>query len=219
MRPVPDVSAARSWRLVVPVKETGLAKSRLVPPPGVERRQLALAFARDTLAAVTAGIPPAHLVVVTSDPAAAALASAHAALVEADPGAGLNVAVHAGLRRLEAEHGPGPTGVLLADLPALRPEELAAALGHAARHRRAFVPDADGTGTVLLTARAGVPLEPRFGPGSAQAHAGSAERLELDLPTLRTDVDDDASLRRALDLGVGMHTAAALGGPTIDAAG
>jgi 2-phospho-L-lactate guanylyltransferase len=40
-------------------------------------------------------------------------------------------------------------------------------------------------------------------------------RLDLDLPTLRSDVDDDTSLREAARLGVGPHTSAVLlGAPT-----
>ena len=35
-------------------------------------------------------------------------------------------------------------------------------------------------------------------------------RLDLDLPALRTDVDDDQALRRAVAIGVGRHTAAVL---------
>ena len=40
----------------------------------------------------------------------------------------------------------------------------------AAAHERAFVADADGTGTTLLAALPGVALDPRFGSGSAAAH-------------------------------------------------
>ena len=54
---------------------------------------------------------------------------------------------------------------------------------------------------------------PRFGPDSASRHAADgAVRLELDLPRLRTDVDDLQSLVRVLELGAGPSTTAALGG-------
>src|SRR5450631_3718852 len=55
------------WRLIVPVKGQLTAKSRLHPPAGVARADLAHAFALDTITAVVAGLPAAHLVVVTSD--------------------------------------------------------------------------------------------------------------------------------------------------------
>src|SRR5665647_3391866 len=50
------------WRMVVPVKDQLAAKTRLHPPPGVARADLAHAFALDTITAVLAGIPPGHLI-------------------------------------------------------------------------------------------------------------------------------------------------------------
>ncbi len=88
---------------------------------------------------------------------------------------------------------------LTGDLPALRPADLALALaGLPVRARRGFVPDAAGTGTALLAAPPGVALDPRFGPGSAAAHAASgAVRLDGGWPTLRQDVDTAADLAAA----------------------
>ncbi len=66
--------------------------------------------------------------------------------------------------------------MLLADLPALRPEDLQVALEAArtalddGRLPMAAVPDADGTGTVLLAARTPARLDPAFGPGSFAEH-------------------------------------------------
>jgi 2-phospho-L-lactate guanylyltransferase len=93
-----------------------------------------------------------------------------------------------------------------ADLPALRPAELAAALSAAEASQRAFVPDAAGTGTVLLTAVTGR-LEPLFGEDSAAAHAESgAVRLGGDWASLRRDVDTPADLSEAVELGLGKYT-------------
>jgi 2-phospho-L-lactate guanylyltransferase len=72
------------------------------------------------------------------------------------------------------------------------------------------VPDAEGTGTVLLTATPGHLLAPSFGAGSAARHATGATLLTPDLPRLRQDVDDVGSLAEAVQLGVGRHTAAVL---------
>ncbi|MER7420801.1 2-phospho-L-lactate guanylyltransferase, partial [Micromonospora peucetia] len=99
-----------------------------------------------------------------------------------------------------------------ADLPALRPAELAAAL-HAAQapppEVRRYVADAPGRGTVLLAAPPGVPLDPRFGVGSAAAHAASgALALTGDWPSLRRDVDTADDLAAAARLGLGPCTAA-----------
>lgn len=203
-----------AWRLVVPVKGGPGAKSRLHPPLGVQRAALALALAEDCLTACAAGMPRGHLVVVTSDARAADAAQRCGAVVVADPGSGLNRAVEAGRDRALADSGPDhPVAALLGDLPSLRARDLRDALSAAGEHETAVVPDASGTGTVLLTARRGADLTPRFGPGSAARHeAAGYHRLELPLPRLRTDVDDDTDLAAAVALGVGPATRAVLHG-------
>ena len=215
------------WRLVVPIKGGAGAKSRLHPPPGVSRASLACAIARDCLAAACSGMPRGRVHVVTADPDTAVLAQRLGAAVVPDPRLGLNAAVAVGIAAaagaaraaqaaqcLSLQNDSAGSGaaiaVLLGDLPTLLPEDLVAALSAAAGFERAVVPDADGTGTVLLTSRRGA-LEPAFGAGSAERHvrAGHA-RLDLDLPRLRTDVDDDLSLTRAGALGLGPATSACL---------
>ena len=102
--------------------------------------------------------------------------------------------------------------MLLGDLPALRSEELDAALAAAARHPLAFVRDADGTGSTLATAAAEVAFEPRFGPDSAARHAaaGFVELAASGLPGLTRDVDTVDGLEIVLHHGVGDHTAEAV---------
>jgi|GEM_PF-96875 len=108
---------------------------------------------------------------------------------------------------------PRGTAVLLGDLPAVRPGDLDAALDAAARHPLAFVADAEGTGTTLATALAGVPFDAHFGPDSAARHrsAGFADLVALDAPAiaagLRRDVDTATELREAIGLGVRARTA------------
>jgi 2-phospho-L-lactate guanylyltransferase len=212
-------SSAADWLLVVPVKGGAGAKSRLHPPVGVSRAALAAAMARDCLAACVAGMPPGRVFVVTADASVAAMAAGLGAVPVADPGDGLNAAVVAGIRAAHESAGsPAAIAALLGDLPALRPGDLTTALGAATAYPLAFVPDAHGTGTVLITATVGSVLAPRFGERSAQLHeAAGHRRLDLDLPRLRTDVDDDASLRAAITLGVGRWTAEVLlgGGVTL----
>lgn len=203
------VSTPPDWQIVLPIKAAAQAKSRLVPPAGVSRTDLARAMAQDTLAAVCATVPAGRVLVVTSDEEAAASARVLGARVLDDPGAGLNAAVSTGLRRC-AETGQA-VAVLLGDLPALRPQDLRTALEACARHTRAVVPDHDGTGTVLLTST-GPALRPAFGAGSAARHARDAQVEELSLPRLRQDVDDAADLARARLLGVGPATRAAVRG-------
>jgi 2-phospho-L-lactate guanylyltransferase len=196
-----------AWRLVVPVKGGRRAKSRLHPPPGVARVDLALALATDALDACVAGMPPGHVLVVSSDPQVAAMATARGVRVVADPGGGLDAAARAGRGAALLDDPEAGVAVLLGDLPALRPQDLTTALGAAAAYDLAVVPDAQGTGTVLLTAGPGGELRPAFGPGSAARHeAAGHHRLDLDLPRLRTDVDEDRDLAAALLLGVGPST-------------
>lgn len=191
----------------MPVKVLAAAKTRLRP---LRTPQLALAFARDTVAAALASPAVAEVLVVTDDPLVGkAVVEEGAHAVPDKPDAGLNAAVQYGA---SLAHG-GALAALAADLPALHPAELTAALEAASRTAgRCFVPDAPGTGTVLLAAPPGVPLDPRFGPGSAAAHrASGAVAVDGDWPSLRRDVDTPADLAAAVVLGVGRHTRAALG--------
>ena len=73
---------------------------------------------------------------------------------------------------------------------------------------RAFVADAAGEGTTLVAALSPADFTPSFGPGSREAHLadGAHEVVEVDVPTLRRDVDTPADLREAIELGVGSRT-------------
>ncbi|GAA5031849.1 2-phospho-L-lactate guanylyltransferase [Microbacterium fluvii] len=105
-----------------------------------------------------------------------------------------------------------PTAALLGDLPALRPEDLAQALEAAASVDRAVVADAEGTGSTLVTAGAGVPWASSFGDGSLARHVALG-CAPLDVPadsTLRRDVDTADQLEAARALGLGPRTSALL---------
>lgn len=197
------------WALVVPVKGGPLAKSRLHLPLA-SRAALADAFARDTVAALAEGMPGAPLLVVTADAEVAAWVVGAGHTVVGDPGAGLDAAVAAGVRAAR-ERGAVRVAVVLADHPALRADEVAAALAAAGAHPASVLADADGTGTALLTLPTTPPVRTAFGPGSAAAHERLGHhRLELDLPGLRVDVDDAASLAAATRVGLGPHSRVAL---------
>ncbi|GAA1684133.1 2-phospho-L-lactate guanylyltransferase [Microcella alkalica] len=205
--------------LVIPVRGGDRGKTRL-DVEQARRSALAAAFALDTVAAARAASLVGEVVVV------GALAEpVDGVRVIADPGGGLLAAVLAGLGALRmstaqagagadagAGAGPAPTAVLLGDLPALRPVELDDALAAAALHERAFVPDAEGSGTSLIVARVGVPHAPRFGPDSAARHR-AAGYVELALPAgsgLRHDVDTLDQLRAVASLALGPRTRALL---------
>ncbi|MEV7793674.1 2-phospho-L-lactate guanylyltransferase [Streptomyces sp. NPDC087512] len=200
------------WTLVVPVKTLARAKSRLADTAhdGV-RPGLALAFAQDTVAAALACPAVADVAVVTDDARAGrALAGLGARVVADEPGGGLNTALAHGAATVRASRPDAPVAALNADLPALRPGELARVLTAAAQFGRAFLPDAAGIGTTLLTAAPGRELAPVFGPDSRARHrASGAVELDLDaVDSVRQDVDTGGDLRTALALGVGPHTAA-----------
>lgn len=201
-----DSAITSTWHVIVPVKHSSRGKSRLRPPEGVHRRDLALAIALDTLDTVLAIVPAQQVFVVTADPEIRLQLRGSGAVLVDDPGRGLNAAVAAGISAVTSGAPHTPAAVLLGDLPALNTEELAGGLAACAAAEAAVVPDHEGTGTVLLTHHDAARLVPRFGTGSAARHARSATTLDLDLPRLRTDVDDDTSLALARKLGVGPWT-------------
>ncbi|MGW4550826.1 2-phospho-L-lactate guanylyltransferase [Streptomyces violaceorubidus] len=200
------------WTLVVPVKPLARAKSRLADTAddGV-RPGLALAFAQDTVAAALACPAVADVAVVTDDARAGReLAALGAGIVPDEPGGGLNAALAHGAATVRASRPESPVAALNADLPALRPAELARVLSAATQFPRAFLPDAAGIGTTLLAAAPGRELAPAFGTDSRARHraSGAVELSPGAVDSVRQDVDTGADLRLALALGVGPHTAA-----------
>ncbi|MCS5715408.1 2-phospho-L-lactate guanylyltransferase [Herbiconiux sp. CPCC 205716] len=199
------------WTVVVPVKGTADGKSRLMPERSAEERlRLAEAFTLDAVAALREARSVGRVIVVTDagSPVAARLREAEPGIeVLADPGRGLNAAVALGI----AAAGDGPTAAMLGDLPTLRPGDVDEALDAAAEHPLAFVPDAEGSGTTLITATGAV-LVPRFGAESAERHETAGHtRLTLgNGSTMRHDVDTEAELQRARHRGVGPATARVL---------
>ena len=198
------------------MKALDRAKTRLSrAPQRAERRALALAFAVDTVRAALACERVARVVVVSDDAEVRDAVSASAPTGCADiEAAGLNEVVRAVAARLRVEDPQIAVAALVADLPALRPDELRRRPARGRRRDRGFVADAAGTGTTLLTARAGSVLDPRFGPRSRAAHAASgAVALEAGpIPGLRRDVDTEVDLWDAGRLGVGATTAALVHG-------
>jgi 2-phospho-L-lactate guanylyltransferase len=203
------------------VQHADRGKTRLHAPSGVRRADLARAIASDALSAVLACPAVGRVVLVTSDPVLSAVGATEGADVVPDPGAGLTAAVEAGIAAARAADRAGtPLGVLLPDVPALRPQDLATALDAVADRPLALVPDLEGTGSVLLASGTGGPLPHAFGDGSAARHlARGAELLALDLPRLRRDVDTVEALHQAAALGLGPRTTSVLGRDDQRAAG
>ena len=200
----------RRYAVVVPVKPPAVAKSRLAPLGEEVRRDLVVAFAKDTVAAARAAGLVAEVLVVTDDHVLAAELWQEGAEVIPDGtaddlnGSLVQAAAEAGRRWPDLS-----VAVLCADLPALRPDELDLALRLADADGQSFVADAAGGGTTMLVASTCDLLAPRFGSGSRLAHleAGATEITDPGIPSLRRDVDTPADLGEARDLGVGEYTA------------
>jgi 2-phospho-L-lactate guanylyltransferase len=201
-----------AWSLIVPLKPLARAKSRLAAAAGdALRPSLALAFAEDTVSAALACGAVRSVAVVTDDPAAAErLAGLGARIVPDAPGQGLNAALGYGAEIVRRSAPGAAVATLNADLPALRPAELARVLASARGYARSFLSDAAGVGTTLLAASAGVALAPAFGGASRARHlaSGAAELRLSGVDSVRRDVDTGEDLRAALALGVGPRTAA-----------
>ncbi len=206
--------------VVIAVKDLASAKTRLVETfTDSDRARLVVAMLRDTVQAAMAVDAVDTITVVTPDLAVADIAAKFGARVVEDPvsrterdsSARLNSAFGAAMSLIRAD-GTGDIIALQADLPALRPEELAAAYECAPAGGRSVVSDHHGTGTSALIIKGNSEeLTPLFGPASARRHRESgAQSLEGHWPGLRLDVDTIDDVRSALALGVGRETAALL---------
>jgi 2-phospho-L-lactate guanylyltransferase len=195
------------------VKPLARAKSRLSDTASDGLRPgLALAFAQDTVAAALACPAVKDVAVVTDDALAGReLGSLGARIVSDEPSGGLNTALAHAAAAVREARPESAVAALNADLPALRPLELARVLDAAAEFPRAFLPDAAAIGTTLLTAREYEELLPAFGTDSRARHraSGATELVLGAVDSVRQDVDTGADLRAALALGVGPRTAAA----------
>lgn len=193
---------------LVPVKSPAFGKSRLGGPP-TRRRDLAAAFALDTVTACLAAGPVAAVLAITDDAAfAAQLAAAGCAVMPDGPSGQLNTSLVLAASEARRRWPDLRPFALCADLPALRPHDLTTALDRLGGDEAAFVADLRGTGTTLYTA----PYDgfaPSFGVDSRAAHrAQGAREIDGDLESLRLDVDDPEDLARARGLGLGPRTRA-----------
>ena len=181
---------------IVPVKPLRRGKSRLSSVLSQEERATLntrlLAHTLDTLAEIP---EIEHILVVSRDQAALALAREHGARTVQENGAPqLNLAL---ARATIVAKNYATRGVLIvpADLPLITPEDVQMMLAHATDPPVVVVaPDRHRQGTnALLVCPVGL-IDYDFGPGSFQRHCLRAEqagaRLDIvDLPSLALDVD------------------------------
>lgn len=192
------------WTVVLPVKAAVRAKSRLGRGP-----ELARAIALDTLEAVVACEAVEQVVVVTDDADLEASVPSGVVVVADRAADGPNAALVEAMTSLPSAT---PRAALLADLPALRASDLAEVLALAGMAARGVVPDAEGSGSTLVTAGAGVAWASAFGADSFARHlALGCTVLEVGADSsLRRDVDTAEHLAAAEALGLGRWTSAAL---------
>ncbi|MFH8248840.1 2-phospho-L-lactate guanylyltransferase [Microbacterium sp. B2969] len=192
-----------AWTVVLPVKHAARAKSRLASlrGPGIAR-----AIALDTIDAVAACEAVARVVVVTDDSELAALVAPGVEVVADLERAGPDAAIASVMATLPVA---SPRAALLADLPALRPADLAAVLSSAGPIERGVIPDAEGTGSTLVTTAPGVVWRSAFGADSFARHVAlGCVPIPVDEDSsVRRDVDTPAHLAAAAELGLGPRTA------------
>jgi 2-phospho-L-lactate guanylyltransferase len=195
---------------VIPVKALRGALRRLTSAlEAPVRRELQVAMLTDVLGACAGADGLAGVLVVTSDPDAAALGAAIAGarvVPDHDPPRGMNAAVARGLVAV-AGGGADAALVLTADLPLARPDDIAAILAAGPADPSALlVPSADGTGTNAMLLRPPAALAPRLGPDSYARHTAQAVRrrlpvTRLELPRLALDIDTPADLTALVGVG------------------
>lgn len=208
-RAQPAEPALRTFGVVVPVKRAALAKSRLRPLGDEARRALVTAFAVDTVTAALECPVVGEVLVVTDDvQLARGLRDLGVTAVPDGESDSLNASLRQGVAELLRNRPSLVPAALCADLPALRPAELAHALSAAASWSSAFVPDAAGVGTTLYAAGTPADFEPRFGHSSRAAHLaqGAGEIVLPGIDSVRRDVDTPDDLRAAAELGLGART-------------
>lgn len=207
----------------MPVKRRQVAKSRLAPLGDLLRRELTAAMALDTVTAALACPEVESVLVVTDDLGIVDLLRAvgAAAVPDGRPG-DLNASLGQGAAEADRRRPGTRLAALCADLPCLRPAELAQVLRQATAYDGpAHVADAAGVGTTCYLAPDLAAFAPAFGGSSRSAHRdlGGLE-VGAAAATVRRDVDTPEDLVAARALGLGPATAALLdrvtpeGGPT-----
>lgn len=190
---------------IVPVKRLAEGKSRLARVLGRDAtEQLMLAMLGDVIEALRATPGVDVVAVVTPDTAVAEAAAAAGArpLLGEDPG--LNESIDRAARELDTAARDG-TLVLLGDVAGACHDDLATmleALAAGPAPRAVLAPASDG-GSAALARRPHTAIPSHFGANSAAAHRRAALEtgvpcVELALPSLALDLDDEADLNAFL---------------------
>lgn len=186
--------------VLIPLKHLAAAKSRLAPALSVAERTRLMAAMVAHVVRTAVAADAGRVVLVSSDPAAPALAGRLGVACVSDAGLPWNQ----GLMHARA-HLPGPAGAVLylaGDLPLLEVGDVAAVI-EAGGSSTAVLGRAHDGGTNALWVCPATALEPAFGtPRSAAVHAARAVEhglgvVVIDRPGLARDVDTPADLALA----------------------
>jgi coenzyme F420-0:L-glutamate ligase/coenzyme F420-1:gamma-L-glutamate ligase len=194
----------RPTAILIPVKWSARAKGRLASVlDQAARQRLSLAMLEDVLLASmpAAGSLVDAVYVATSDSEAMRIARAYGARVLAEEEQrSESQSVDAAAGKL-AELGVEGVLAIPADVPAVRPEDIAAVLSAAGESDRAvlLVPSRDEKGTNAIWRRPPQAIPSRFGFDSFRKHRGEAEARGLPwgmlyVPRLAVDIDEPEDL-------------------------
>ncbi|MFN2388136.1 MAG: 2-phospho-L-lactate guanylyltransferase [Actinomycetota bacterium] len=189
---------------LLPVKRLDHAKQRLAPHfDAADRRSIADALLEDALA-LCATTSQLTWWVVSDDDEVLQRAGARGLAVVRDEGLGLNAALECAITIVETA-GASSVSVIPSDVPLAWQGDIQDLLDTGATSDIVVVPSSRDGGTNALFLSPVRLIEPRFGPGSLQAHLAEGERsgarttilaldrLALDIDTLE---DVDALLQR-----------------------
>jgi len=202
MRVAGPADLSRVWA-IVPIRGLATAKTRLGGELDAEERlALVTLLLRRTLEATRDAASISGTVVVTMDPAAAAMAKAHGAVGLVDRLPGLNEAIRAARAVAVAKEA---TAVLVvpADLARVSAANLDAFIESAGRSSAltglvAIVPDRHLEGTNVLLVSPPTIVDPSFGVGSRTGHQAAAGLVGAAFTEIRgpltLDVDTAADL-------------------------
>ena len=183
---------------LVPQKSLAIAKGRLSAVLSrAARAQLSLRLLQSVCRALGAVDAVKSVTVMTPDPDVQRHAACWGVQATMDPRPDLNAALAVLLAGLAGpDHG---LLVVAADLPLLRPSDVAALIARGAPRNVVLAASKDGTGTNALLLPPGVAMAPAYGPGSLFAHRERARHLGLSLveirrPGLGFDIDTPEDL-------------------------
>ena len=180
-----------NWTAIVPIKPTGLGKTRLAGLLGPDQRARLGERMRDHVLAVLGGIPNLEVRLLCPSPPAD-----WAGHWIADTGRGLNAEIRSAARTVSSR-----LLVVHADLPMLQADDIKALLG-AAKNGIAIAPDRHGTGTNALALADPRALRFVFGPDSFARHRRQApDAIVIDRPGLAHDLDTPDDLAVLLGSG------------------